>query len=66
MQYKPTTTIAKTATPAAVIIAGAELIQAGAKAAGMEIGGETSYIIMTGVYSFFRGLINYIKNRRKR
>lgn len=66
MQYKPATTIAKAATPAAVIIAGSNLLRAGAKAAGMEIDGETSYIIITGVYSFFRGLINYIKNRRNR
>lgn len=66
MQYKPIITIAKATTPAAVIIAGSNLLQEGAKAAGMNIDGETSYIIIAGVYSFFRGLINYIKNRRNR
>lgn len=66
MEYKPTITLAKTATPAAVVIAGSNLLQIGARAVGVELGEETSYIISTTVYSLFRGLRNWIKNRRKR
>lgn len=66
MAYSVGTTIAKTATPAAVVIAGSNLIQIGARAVGVELGDETSYVITTAIYSFFRGLRNWIKNRRKR
>lgn len=66
MQYKPSITVLKTATPAAVMIAGSNLLQIGGRAVGVELGEENSYIIITAVYSLFKGLQNWIKNRRKR
>lgn len=66
MQYKPSITVLKTATPAAVIVAGSNLLQIGGRAVGVELGEETSYIVVTAVYSLFKGLQNWIKNRRKR
>lgn len=66
MQYKPSITLAKAATPAAVLIAGSNLLQIGGRAVGVELGEETSYIIITTVYSLIKGLQNWIKNRRKR
>lgn len=66
MAYSAKTTAVKAAVPATVIIAGAELLKAGANAAGLEISGEASLVIMTGVFSFFWGFRNWIKNRRKR
>lgn len=66
MQYKPSITVLKTATPAAVIVAGSNLLQIGARALGVELGEEASYIAVTTVYSLFKGLQNWIKNRRKR
>lgn len=65
MAYKFSTTVTKTAAPAAIIIAGSNLVQTIAQAAGIELSGENSYIIVTSVYSLFRGLLNFIKNRRK-
>jgi hypothetical protein len=66
MQYKPSTTLTKAAAPAAVIIAGSNLLQIAATAAGIELGEETSYVIITTIYSLFKGLANFVKNRRKR
>lgn len=66
MAYKFSTTVTKTAAPAAVIIAGSNLVQTIGRAAGVELGEENSYIIITAVYSLFRGLLNFVKNRRKR
>ncbi len=66
MAYRFSTTVTKTASPAAVIIAGSNLIQTIAQAAGIEISGETSYVVITSIYSLFKGLQNYLKNRRKR
>lgn len=66
MQYKPSITVLKTATPAAVIVAGSNLLQIGGRAVGVELGEEESYIIITTIYSLFKGLQNFIKNRRKR
>jgi hypothetical protein len=66
MQYKPSITVLKTATPAAVIVAGSNILQLGAQALGVELGEEASYIAVTTVYSLFKGLQNWIKNRRKR
>lgn len=66
MQYKASKTIAKATVPAAVIIAGSNVLQAGAGALGVELGEETSYVVVTALFSLFEGLKNWIKNRRKR
>jgi hypothetical protein len=66
MEYKSSITVLKTATPAAILIAGSNLLQIGGRAVGVDLGEETSYIVITAIYSLFRGLANFIKNRRNR
>lgn len=63
--YQPMTTVKKVATPAAIIMLGSNLLQFIANQIGVEIGEENSYIALTSLYSLFRGLRNWIKNRKK-
>lgn len=65
MSYSAKTTLAKGATPAAVIIGVGNLLQFVANKAGIEMEGETALTIVTGFYSAFRMLFNWLKNSRK-
>lgn len=64
--YLKRISIAKATIPAAVLIAGSNLLQIAADAVGVPIGDEKSYMIVTAVYGAVRGLVNWFKNRRKR
>lgn len=65
MAYNPKQTLVKGATPAVTIIAGGNALQWIIKQAGGEMDGETALTIFTGLYSAFRMLFNWLKNRKK-
>jgi len=63
--YEPLITAKKVISPAAIILIGSNVLQLIADQLGIEIGEEKSYIVLTSLYSFYRGLRNWIKNRKK-
>ena len=65
MAYSALQTAEKMAAPA-IVIALVEIAKAIAKARGIELPGDVMYQIGLGGYAVWRGLINWIKNRRKR
>jgi hypothetical protein len=63
MNYTASISIKKGVSPAIIIIAGANALQAAAAAVGVNIEGEHAYTAITALYSFVRGFRNWRKNR---
>lgn len=65
MAYRKTTTAAKIATPAGVIIGGTHVLQFVSGLLGVEMEPETAFTIITTFYSMGAGLINWLKHRKR-
>lgn len=65
LRYNAGITVAKTATPAAVIIIGSKILSVAVQAMGIDITDESIYIAVTAIYSFGRGIVNFFKHRKK-
>lgn len=63
--YRKRVTLAKAVVPAASLIGGSNLVQLIAQRFNITITDETSYMIITALYSGIRAFTNWIKNRRK-
>jgi len=63
MKYKPFKTLMKTAEFPAIVIIGANLISKLSEIIGFPLNFDTSLMTCLSLYSGFKGLRNYMKNR---
>lgn len=66
MDYQKRKTAAKVAVPATVLFFGPQVVQWIGSHIGFDIDDNTSYNVVTGIFSAVAGIRNWWKNRKKK